>query len=290
MTTTGTAPQTDLLPADALVGLRIGVSVSESSDLARLGLLETHFRLALGEIARCVVVSGGKLSYAGRIDPNGYTSFLVKELQRFHRRDRPLLVSLSLPEHRSLSQQELQDCRTDMGLFSAIECLDETGSVITDASAEGANGSPIDDSANASALTAMRRRLASFCNARVILGGRRAGYIGSMPGLVEEALLSIEAGKPFYLAGGFGGVTLDIAKTLGVDDGAWFPSLADDTAADPGLVASLKQLTDAARDAGWTITDNGLSLDENRKLSATHRPSEIAALVSLGLGRRFHAN
>ena len=40
-----------LLPPDALAGIRLGISVSESSDLMRLGLLESHFRVALGEIA-----------------------------------------------------------------------------------------------------------------------------------------------------------------------------------------------------------------------------------------------
>ena len=54
-----------LLPPDALQGMRLGISVSESADLGRLGLLEEHFRLALGEIARVVLVSGGGLPMAG---------------------------------------------------------------------------------------------------------------------------------------------------------------------------------------------------------------------------------
>jgi hypothetical protein len=92
-----------LLPHDALKGVRLGVSVSESPDLARMGLLEAHFRLALGEIARCVVVSGGELAYGGTLHPDGYTSFLIQELQRYNRRDRPLRLYLSWHEHRSLT-------------------------------------------------------------------------------------------------------------------------------------------------------------------------------------------
>jgi len=34
---------------------------------------------------------------------------------------------------------------------------------------------------------------------------------------------------------------------------------------------------------------NGLGDDENRRLAASHRPSDIAALVSLGLGRLRNA-
>ncbi len=60
-----TEKEEELLPSNAFTGIRLGISVSDSADLARLGLLETHFRLALGEIARCVLVSGGQLAYGG---------------------------------------------------------------------------------------------------------------------------------------------------------------------------------------------------------------------------------
>lgn len=287
--TTATLP-TNLLPANALTGVRVGISVSDSPDLARLGLLEIHFRLALGEIARCVVVSGGMLSYAGRIDPTGYTAFLIKELQRFHRRDRPLLVTLALAEHRALTQQELQECRADMGLFGSLECLDQDGSVIASPADEGSRVGfePPDETLSTQALSAMRAYLAQKCDARVLLGGRRTGYRAEMPGLIEEAAQTIQHGKPLYLAGGFGGVTFDIVASLGVDDGSWFPAAHDQATSDQGLTNGLTQITDIAKQASWDVTSNGLTLEENKRLAATHRPSEIAALVSLGLGRKFH--
>jgi SLOG-like protein len=98
-----------LLPSNALKNVRLGISVSDSPDLARLGLLETHFRLALGELARCVLVSGGHLAYGGHLRPDGYTTFLVQELHRYSRRDRPLLICLAWQEHRRLSVGELKN-------------------------------------------------------------------------------------------------------------------------------------------------------------------------------------
>jgi SLOG cluster2 len=86
-------PKDVLLKPDALGGIKISVSASHSPDLARVGLVETHFRLALAEIARSVLVSGGKLAYGGHLDPNGYTAMLIKELHRYSRRDRPLRIS-----------------------------------------------------------------------------------------------------------------------------------------------------------------------------------------------------
>ncbi|GIK49285.1 MAG: hypothetical protein BroJett013_19820 [Alphaproteobacteria bacterium] len=105
-----------------------------------------------------------------------------------------------------------------------------------------------------------------------------------MPGIVEEAIVVLEAGKPLYLASGFGGATLDVAKAIGVDDGAWFPPIQSG-AGDLGLSEGLARLQ--ALRASNAIPPNGLTEEECRMLAATHRPSEIAALVSVGLGRLF---
>ncbi len=47
--------------------MRIGVSVSESADLHRLGLVERHLRLALGEVARVVIRAGAVAWYTAAI-------------------------------------------------------------------------------------------------------------------------------------------------------------------------------------------------------------------------------
>ena len=44
---------------------------------------------------------------------------------------------------------------------------------------------------------------------------------------------------------------------------------------------------DIRKQESWVGLENGLSDEENRELAASHRPSEIAALISLGLGKRF---
>jgi len=79
----------------------------------------------------------------------------------------------------------------------------------------------------------MRRYMATKTQGRVLIGGKRTGFQGEIPGLVEEALISLEQDHPVYLAGGFGGVTADIVQALGVDDGSWLPPLADARPPDP---------------------------------------------------------
>jgi hypothetical protein len=124
----------------------------------RLGLLETHFRLALGEIARSIIVSSGKLAYGGHLDPKGYTAFLIQELHRYSRRDKPLRVYLAWPEHRHAELNVLKEEKDELGLYGEIIYLDVAGNVIHDfrytqgfpaiprlAAWKGACGKPLSD-------------------------------------------------------------------------------------------------------------------------------------------------
>lgn len=275
----------DILPDRALRGVRIAISASESPDLDRLGLMEIHFRLALAEIGRCVLVSGGTLAYGGHLRADGYTTFLISELQKFGRRDSPLLICLAWQEHRELSLKALAARKCELGLLGRIVCLDPDGREIDPAAGRDEAAQKIDDAAlRRRALTGMRRYMAEQTQGRALIGGKRSGFQGEIPGLMEEALISLAHGHPLYLAGGFGGVTADIAQALGVDDGAWLTPFADAPQPDPRWSDGKARLVaHVAHNPGGLR--NGLTPEENRRLAATHRPSEIATLVSLGLGR-----
>jgi hypothetical protein len=280
----------ELLPSEVLRGARIAISVSESPDLDRLGLLEIHFRLALGEIARCVLVSGGTLAYGGHLRRDGYTTFLIQELQKYGRRDSPLLICLAWQEHRELKLSELDARQEELGLLGCVVCLDPDGAEMDPARDRDEAAQSIADAAlRRHALTGMRRYMATRTQGRVLLGGNRHGFQGEIPGLMEEALISLEHAHPVYLAGGFGGVTADIAQALAVDDGAWLPPLVDAPPPDPRWQNGRNRLVAHAARPAWFGLKNGLSDDENQRLAASHRPSDIAALVSLGLGRLRNA-
>jgi SLOG cluster2 len=274
-----------LLKPDALNGLRIALSASESADLARLGLVEIHFRLALAEIARSVLVSGGKLAYGGHLDPDGYTALLVKELQRYSRRDQPLRIYLAWQEHRKLAKAEFDKQVEEIGLFGEIVCLDVNGQDIAWGTGRGDAPVPVTDPAiKAQALTALRTRISKDEHGRMIIGGKRTDFQGVMPGVLQEAILSITNNQPLYVAGGFGGIAANIAIRMGRLKPDWLPGIDDPAALDPRAVTGLDELTLLGK-KGWP--DNGLSEAENIQLAMTYRPSEIAALISLGLGKRF---
>jgi hypothetical protein len=120
--------------------------------------------------------------------------------------------------------------------------------------------------------------MARVIDGRVALGGQRDNYKGRMPGVIEETLYAIRDRKPVFIAGGFGGAAADMAVALEIDTENW---LRVESARTPHL----DELLEGARSAGWELTDNGLTVDENRQLAITYRASEVASLIVTGLSR-----
>ncbi|MEQ8923601.1 MAG: hypothetical protein RLO38_16105 [Roseovarius confluentis] len=280
----GETARTELLPADALKGKRLGISVSDSPDLDRLGLTETHFRMTLGELARTVVIAGGDLYYGGHLQPEGITAFLIDELHRYGRRDRPLKVCLAWTVHRRMSVKQIAEQNEFLGLFGEIHFLAPDGNRL-DSPTAGAPQEAFPLEERATALTGLREYMTENSDARIVIGGKRAGFEGRMPGIVEEVLLSLERRQPVYLSGGFGGATLDIIRALRPDLSEWFPPQAGTPDADVRLIEGLSRISEVAKERDWNGFANGLTDDENRLLAASYRPSEVSAIVGKGLGR-----
>jgi hypothetical protein len=267
----------DLVPPNALRGVQVGISVSESADLSRLGLGPSHCDLAVAELARAVFIAGGSIVYGGRIVPRGFTDILIDEVRRY-REDRDALI-LCVPEseHRRLSNDELSRREQALHSSAALVCLDTDGQPLSLTDRAEPSG-PVDIEA---ALTGMRRHLTERCNARVVVGGSLRSFQGTMPGVIEESILAVQAHQPLYVAGGFGGAAAAVARALGHDGAAWFPPNYPDGSDESS--DALAVLASAASDG--PLTNDGLSVEERQQLAATHRPGDIAAIVVTGLGR-----
>lgn len=274
----------DLLPANALKGKRLGISASDSPDLGRLGVSEAQFRITLGEVARTVVNAGGDLFYGGHLQSNGLTRVLLKELERYGRDDRPLKVCLSWTVHRIMTAGQLRQQQQIAGAYGEIRCLGPDGQHMK-APSEDPPIAVFTAEESASALTNLRTYMTANTDARIVIGGKRAGFLGAMPGILEEILFSLENRKPLYLAGGFGGATLDAIRVLRPADAEWIPNLPSAVEPDPRLMRALDRLREVAESTNFEGYDNGLTQDENHLLAASYRPSEIAALIGRGMGR-----
>jgi hypothetical protein len=242
--------------------------------------------LALGELARAIVLSGGSLLYGGHLDPEGYTAFLQRELEKYGRRDRPLRVCLAWSEHRKVPLSDLKAAEDDLGLLGEIIYLDRDGVEIEKNRDRDEAPRPVDDPDEvAESLTSLRRVIVSETQTRIFIGGRRSGFMGRLPGVLEEAEIAIRADQPIFLAGGFGGITSDVASIFGLDPEGWLQPAPDAPDPDSETRECLAGLPNAAAESGWTPRRNGLESSENARLAVTHRPGEVASLVVLGLSR-----
>lgn len=261
-----------IVAADSLRGVRIALSVSTSRDLAQLGLSERHCRLVVAEVGRAIMLAGGTLVYGGNLSSSGYTEILIDEAQKFGSSG-PCL-ELVLPE------SELEFISKD-SLKAVDRRLGETGKLIL-LSSEGTEipykSSPVGRGQASVALTAMRKYVSETSGARVVVGGKLSGFAGSEPGVIEEARLTVEAGKRILAIGGYGGAAGAIARRMKPEFfESWLPrSLPRD--ADQGRVLSAVD----AFYSSWLKRDVGKDFSNSellRTLAVSHRPGDIATAV-----------
>lgn len=275
-----------LVPPDALAGVCVGLSVSDSADLARLGLDYRHAELAVGELTRAVLIAGGRVVYGGRIKPSGFTQQLMSEVRRYGTSRHSLTLVLALPEHLKLTDAELDLLDRDLGTWGRLVLLDGEGSVLSHPRRGTTGEVELRGEDRAVAYSGLRRYITGATDARVLVGGQLRGYHGAMPGLVEEAILSIERQQGLYVAGGFGGAAALIAEALGLRM-EWLPGHIPEGRQDPEVQQSINRLVEVAGQRGWSAGRDGLTEAERAQLSASHRPADIASLSVLGLARRF---
>jgi len=283
-----------------LAGRTIAISISESPDLAGLGLGEEHLVEAMFEFARYIVQLGGTVAYGGDLRPGGFTVNLLELAKALGERDTPPITSyVAWPLHLDLTQARKDDFKN---LAAFIELPEVTGSVDSAKPLP-----PIDTNALlvwARNLTTMRRRMARDCDARIVLGGKVTGALGAMPGVLEEALTTLREGKPLYVLGGFGGagravwdaITGRPVAALSIDAqekgrrgyaelvevyNAWAAATPGEETVDYGRIAS-----ELAR-CGTAGLHSGLSSDQLTRLANTVHGPEMISLVLAGLRARF---
>lgn len=273
-----------LVARDALTGVCVALSVSESKDLHRLGLMEKHCRLAVAEIARSVFLAGGTIIYGGRLQPEGFTQVLMDEVLRYSDNRQALTICLPWSEHIKISLRDLKAMDKRLGSSARLMLMALDGNAVTVDDMRRV-GRPEDSSLEPPrALSAMRKHVTECTQARVLVGGKLSGFQGDMPGVIEEALLSLAAHQPLYVAAGYGGAAAAAARALGHDDLHWAPPDFPQDVQDPEAADALERL---AQYSHGNRADDGLSILQRQQLSATHRPGTIAAILVQGLARQF---
>ncbi|MBW7913402.1 MAG: hypothetical protein H3C54_06830 [Taibaiella sp.] len=198
-----------------LTNRKIGVSISESEDIELLGFSEVHQQDAMIEFARYLLVQGATLVYGGDLRKDGYT-LLFSELS-FQYRDRSqhrknhFINYSSYPIYLNISKTQELEFKKNRVEFKKIAPPKIAKPI-------SSTWFPPDSIQNkliwSASLEKMRAEMNEVSDARIFMGGRSQGYSGVMPGVLEEALMSLNSNKPTYLIGAFGGITGAIIKAL----------------------------------------------------------------------------
>lgn len=256
----------------------VAISISESPDMAVLGLSDGHLRDAMAETARHLLALGARLVYGGDLRQHGFSDLLFELIAR-HRRDADegddrvgVTNYLAWPVHIQQSVAELDEVGADLHGSASLVCLRLDGTALSMAERRTLISERPTEVEWAEGLTAMRRTMLANTGARIVLGGRVDRFKGSMPGVAEEALLSFQGGQPLYLMGGFGGCARDIAETIGLV---------------PPWAGSRPAWARRAEFGAFSVEDlnNGLSPEENTALARTPHVDQAITLILRGLMR-----
>lgn len=254
----------------------IALSVSESAEMGFYGLSLGHLREALADFALHLLASGDDLAYGGDLRAHGFTELLFELVARYRRPEAtvrpPVTNYLAWPVHIRMTAESLSGFEAHIRGSAQLALIGRDGSRLTMEERHTLKRHEPDESEWVEGLTRMREVMRAETDARIILGGRVEEYKGRMPGIAEEALLSLQSGQAVFLVGGFGGCTRDIAETLGLIE----PRAGSDTA---------WRGRQAFKQWGVGALHNGLTNEENRLLAHTPYVQKAVDLVLRGIGR-----
>jgi hypothetical protein len=199
-----------------LHGRRIAISVSVSEELGYLGLSSQHLDDISIEIARYLIVNGATLLYGGDLRNGGFTK-LFAELSYQYRtlcdKERRFENYFPFPNSQTVSLEDKATFIKQQIEPVIIDVPKHLGAI--DKGRKYDPFSNIEDRYIYSECFAdMRKRMAIESDARILLGGKQKGYLGYIPGIIEEAYQSLIAKKPIYLLGGFGGATKSLITLI----------------------------------------------------------------------------
>ena len=184
---------------------------------------------------------------------------------------------LAWPVHIQMPIERLEESFGSLAGSAELVCLNIDGKPMTMDERRQCESGQATETEWSGGLTAMRRHMLAKTDARIVLGGQIDLYRGAMPGIGEEALLSLRAGQPLFVVGGFGGCARDIAESLGLVEKQMFD----------GRVWQGREAFDGISVAGL---NNGLTFEDNATLACTPHIDQAIVLILRGMlkiaGRR----
>lgn len=277
--------------------LALSIGSPGEQELVRHGLASEHLEAAMVEVARYLLANGARLAYGGGLQEQGFTEKLAVLVRRhrlsgrgnFHR----LENYLAWPRHLKANMED--EHRAVDHQIKVVPPPEDVAGAMPPAAAEL---SAEERYVQSRAMTAMRERMVAETDARVVLGGKLAGFSGRIPGVLEESLLTLRASKPLFVLGGFGGAAAAIARLLegGQDEALGSQYQMKDAKLQElskqyqargrrALGAELDEAVELLRKTPTERLNNGLGPEDNQRLFRSNCLEEVISLVMKGLAR-----
>jgi hypothetical protein len=306
----------------ALAGKSVALSMSESTDIAEQGLDPLHLEACMLAVSRHLLIKGAVLAYGGHLGAESYTEMLF-ELVRTHNNLEGVEPFERVVNYRGwpLPRLPLEKLASLKQVSKTVELprpSDINDSLDPDFLEKpqffSAERSPAHRFAWARGMTEMRAYQAdksrSGIVARIVIGGtfgptvkvnedgtrKEQWYASRIPGVLEEIVLSIQAGQPVFLVGAFGGVAklvIDLMHGEERGEATWDYQKAAPFA--PEMRALYEQrgipwmdypeIVSLIRTKGATGINPLLSPAEQDQLAESVDPSQIVDLVLRGLSK-----
>lgn len=300
----------DVHDAMPLKGKMIGLSVGESEEMNQMGRSVDDVQSLLNHFIRELILEKASIIYGGDYRGNGFAE-RIEDLLRNYRMSSDeeggqLLHNYLAWPYYNAPDEALKASLKGFVDFHTLTLPPDLKAI--DPAPPVTDRSPAAAYQVARSFTHMRETMTKNTDARVFMGGKLSGYLGVMPGILEEFLLSVHKGIPVYLTDSFGGATSEIISLLKGEkpvklsetwqqqnQPAWYaPFVARYNAeakAKPQLHTHgaihfdtwLGEISKMAAGGLDAVLNNGLTHDENLKLFAATQPAEITRLVIQGL-------
>jgi hypothetical protein len=288
---------------DPLRGLRVGISVSASDTWIDMGLMGEHQGELSFQIALMLILLGTKLVWGGDLRPDGFGGQLKWIVQAYQHPTRAPQDHVAMVVPYTLTPE----MRLDASAIKARRAFAQVRLMPSPVTSEPPDPASIEGRALAAlALSAMRSELALGCDARIVLGGGVSKFQGLYPGIAEEAYETVRSDRPLYVVGGFGGAAravyeaiadprspgaeqlVEAARTVGAaasEEARRVHAALVASAKVPDLAFAPERMIAAFSDLGpeGLARCNGLSIDENDRLSKSQDVDEVLTLIVKGM-------
>lgn len=270
--------------------INIGISISETNEENLNGLETIHMQDAMNEIARYLIISGYKLSYGGDLRYNDKFNFvenLINLIDNYN--------NSNYGDTTRLTNYVANYLKDKIDVNAKADLIDKAEfKIVNNMVCEEYNDELHKKYMHSLDLSKMREEMNRNIQVRLVMGGKRKGYQGKYPGILEEVMLAMESKKPIYLIGAYGGITKDIIFCL---EGKEQESISYEYQAKyneyynfykyynekSSEKINYNKICQYLKDKGVKSLNNGLSEEENKVLFYSSNILLIISIILKGL-------